>query len=229
MKIGKTGLLLRIALCMIVVFGLMACGNGDAENAANTQPDVEAASEDMDKNESEQNTSEISEEDTGKKEADQGKDTLVVYFSATGTTKEAAERIAVITDADIYEIVPSKPYSSADLDWNDDNSRTTIEMNDKNTRPEIGSEDISLEGYSTIYIGFPIWWGDAPRIMSTFVEKYSFEGKTVIPFCTSGRSGIGSSGDNLKELARSGNWLAGGRLDSGMSEEELQAWIDGLK
>ncbi len=167
--------------------------------------------------------------DSDKQETGTEKDTLVVYFSATGTTKRVAEKIANVTGADMYEIVPAEPYSSDDLDWNDDNSRTTTEMNDKDARPEIGSRDVSLDGYSRIFIGYPIWWGDAPRIVSTFVEKYSFEGKTVIPFCTSGGSGIGKSGDNLKEQAGSGSWLAGDKLDSGMSEDELQTWIDGLK
>ncbi len=206
-------LLLHIVLCMVLVSGLTACGGGKAGNTADTRSDVkEEASRDSDKQE------------TGTE-----KDTLVVYFSATGTTKRVAEKIANVTGADMYEIVPAEPYSSDDLDWNDDNSRTTTEMNDKDARPEIGSRDVSLDGYSRIFIGYPIWWGDAPRIVSTFVEKYSFEGKTVIPFCTSGGSGIGKSGDNLKEQAGSGSWLAGDKLDSGMSEDELQTWIDGLK
>jgi len=158
-----------------------------------------------------------------------GKDTLVVYFSATGTTKGVAEKIASITGADIYEIKPAQEYTSEDLDWNDSDSRTTHEQNDKSVRPEIGSETISLEGYSTIYIGFPIWWGEEPRIMDTFVESYDFDGITMIPFCTSSSSGIGMSGKNLESNAGSGNWLDGERFGGGVSEEELQAWIDGLQ
>ena len=158
-----------------------------------------------------------------------GKDTLVVYFSATGTTKGDAEKIASITGADIYEIKAAQEYTSEDLDWNDSDSRTTHEQNDKSVRPEIGSDSISLEGYSTIYIGFPIWWGEEPRIMDTFVESYDFDGKTMIPFCTSSSSGIGMSGKNLEANAGSGNWLDGERFGGGVSEEELQAWIDGLK
>ena len=142
------------------------------------------------------------------------KEVLVVYFSATGTTKRVAERIAELTNADIYEIVALNPYSSADLNWNDSNSITTIEMNDENARPEIGSEDIDISAYAKIYIGYPIWWGDAPRIMSTFVEKHNFDGMTVIPFCTSGGSGIGRSGSNLAGQAGSGNWQNGERLSS---------------
>ena len=158
-----------------------------------------------------------------------GKDTLVVYFSATGTTKGVAEKIASITGADIYEIKAAQEYTEADLDWNDSDSRTTHEQNDKSVRPEIGSDPVSLEGYSTIYIGFPIWWGEEPRIMDTFVESYDFDGKTMIPFCTSGGSGIGMSRKNLEKNAGSGTWKDGERLDSSISEDELKTWIDGIK
>ncbi len=158
-----------------------------------------------------------------------GKDTLVVYFSATGTTKGVAEKIAAITGADLYEIKAAQEYTSADLDWNDSDSRTTHEQNDKSARPEIGSDPVSLDGYSTIYIGFPIWWGEEPRIMDTFVESYDFDGITMIPFCTSGGSGIGMSGKNLESNAGSGKWLEGDRLNGSASEEELKAWIDGLQ
>ncbi|MBP3796163.1 MAG: flavodoxin [Ruminococcus sp.] len=157
-----------------------------------------------------------------------GSDTIVVYFSATGTTKGVAERIANVTDADIFEIVAAEPYSDADLDWNDKNSRTTIEMNDPDVRPAIANDTVDLNGYTTVYIGYPIWWGDAPRIMSTFVEAHSFDGKTVIPFCTSGGSSIGRSGSDLASKAGSGNWLDGDRLDAGISESEIQDWINGL-
>ena len=108
-------------------------------------------------------------------------------------------------------------------------SRSTREQNDKNVRPEIGSEDISLEGYTTIYLGFPIWWGEEPRILDTFVEKYSFDGITVIPFCTSGGSGIGRSGPNMETLAGTGTWLDGERLGGSASEADIQSWIEGVK
>ena len=156
-------------------------------------------------------------------------DVLVAYFSATGTTKGVAEKIAAITGGDLYEIVPAQPYSDADLNWNDRSSRSTIEQNDKSARPAIGSEQIDLSGYTTIYLGFPIWWGEEPRILDTFVEKYSFEGITVIPFCTSSSSGIGRSGPNMEALAGSGTWLDGKRFGASVSEADLQAWIEGLK
>lgn len=161
--------------------------------------------------------------------ASEGKSVLVVYFSATGTTKDVAEKIAAITDADLYEIKAAQEYTEADLDWHDDNSRTTKEQDDKSVRPEIGSDPVTLDGYTTIYIGYPIWWGEEPRIMDTFVESYSFDGVTMIPFCTSSSSGIGRSGTNLAENAGSGNWLDGQRFGAGASESEIQSWIDGLQ
>ena len=154
---------------------------------------------------------------------------LVAYFSATGTTKGVAERIASVTGGDLYEILAAEPYTAADLNYNDRSSRSTAEQNDKNARPQIGSEDISLEGYTTIYLGFPIWWGEEPRILDTFVEKYSFDGIRVIPFCTSGGSGIGRSGPNMQALAGSGTWLEGRRLSGNVSEADLQSWIGSLK
>mgnify|MGYP003232137861 FL=1 len=157
-----------------------------------------------------------------------GTETLVVYFSATGHTKAVAEKIADVTGADLYEIVPADPYCEADLDYNDDQCRANIEMNDQNVRPEIAGEPISLDAYSTIYLAYPIWWGDAPRIMSTFVESYDFSNQTIIPFCTSGSSKIDKSESNLKTQSGGGNWLAGSRLDADSSEEEIQSWIDGL-
>jgi flavodoxin len=111
----------------------------------------------------------------------------------------------------------------------DRKSRSSVEMKDPSARPEIGSDPISLEGYTTIYIGYPIWYGEEPRIMDTFVESYDFDGITMIPFCTSGGSGIGRSGQNLADNAGSGNWLAGDRLESGISEDKLKSWIEGLE
>lgn len=157
------------------------------------------------------------------------KSVLVVVFSATGTTLGVAKKIAAIENADLYEIKAAQEYTAADLNWNDKSSRTTKEQNDRSSRPAIGSETISLEGYEKIYIGFPIWWGEEPRILDTFVESYNFNGITLIPFCTSGSSGIGRSGKNLAERAGSGNWLDGKRFSGSVSESELRDWINGLK
>ena len=152
-----------------------------------------------------------------------------MYFSATGNTRSVAEKIASITNADIYEIKAAQEYTEADLNWNDSDSRTTKEQNDASARPEIGSDPVSLEGYKTVYIGCPIWWGEEPRIMDTFVESCDFSDITMIPFCTSSSSGIGRSGQNLADNAGSGNWLEGARFSGGASEDELESWIDSLK
>ena len=137
---------------------------------------------------------------------------LVAYFSVTGNTKKVAEKIAELTGADVYEIVPKIQYTDDDINWHNKISRTSIEQNDDKSRPEIGSPDIDISKYKTIYLGYPIWWGIAPKIMNTFVEKYNFDGIKVIPFCTSGSSGIGNSATNLSKLAGKGEWLAGERL-----------------
>ena len=154
---------------------------------------------------------------------------LVAYFSATGTTKGVAEKLASAVGGDLYEIVPAEPYSDADLNWNDRESRSTREQNDKSARPGIASEALDLSGYATIYVGYPIWWGEEPRIMDTFMESYDFSGKTMIPFCTSGGSGIGSSGRNMEQLTSGATWLDGSRFGGSVSEDELRAWADGLQ
>ena len=150
---------------------------------------------------------------------------LVVYFSATGTTRGVAEKIADLTGGDLAEIVPAQPYTAEDLNYNDRSTRATVEQNTPDARPEIADE-ISLEGYTTVYLGYPIWWGQAPRILSTFVEGHDFTGITVIPFCTSGGSGAGRTGETLGEQARTGTFLSSTRLSAGISEADLRAWID---
>ena len=154
---------------------------------------------------------------------------LVAVFSASGVTKRVGEEIARIAGADFYEIVPKEIYTSADLDWMNKKSRSSIEMNDPSARPKIAENSLDIASYDTVIVGFPIWWGEEPRILDTFVEKYSFEGITVIPFCTSGGSGIGRSGSNMEALAGSGTWLDGKRFSGNVSEADLQAWVDGLK
>ena len=153
--------------------------------------------------------------------------TLVVYFSATGTTRSVAEQIAALTGAGLFEIVPAEPYTAEDLNYGDHSTRATVEQNDPAARPEIANE-ISLEGCTTLYLGYPIWWGDSPRILSTFVESHDFTGITVIPFCTSGSSGPGRTGEALGELAGTGTFLTSTRLTRGMSDAELQDWINSI-
>ena len=153
---------------------------------------------------------------------------LVAYFSATNTTKGVAQKIASAVNADLYEITPQEPYTSDDLNYHNDSSRTSIEMNDPNARPAISGGVDNMDQYDIVFVGYPIWWGDAPRIMSTFVESYSFSDKTVVPFCTSGGSGVGSSASNLERQANSGNWLNGTRLNGSASDSDISGWINGL-
>ena len=214
---------LLTVLCLLL--GLAACGGTPESSTAATEPAPEQSTAATKEQAPEQTT--LAE--NGNTEAPAGGGTLVVVFSATGTTKKVAEMIAAITGADIYEIKAAEPYSDADLNWHDKESRTTKEQNDKTVRPAIGSDKLSFDAYSRIFIGYPIWWGEEPRIMDTFVESYSFDGLTVIPFCTSSSSGIGRSGKNLAENAGNGNWLDGKRFPGSVSENELRSWIEGLK
>ena len=169
-------------------------------------------------------TEPVPETDTGM----EGAKVLVAYFSATNTTEGVAEHIANGLNADLYEIVPEEPYTEADLNYNDDNSRSTIEMNDPSARPAISGSVENMEQYDIVFIGYPIWWGEAPRIVSTFMESYDFSGKTIVPFCTSGSSGIGSSDSNLEQLTSGADWLEGRRLNGSDSEETVMEWVNGL-
>ena len=153
---------------------------------------------------------------------------LVVVFSCTGTTNGVAEKIAALTGAELVDLVPAQPYTAEDLNYNDRSTRATVEQNTPDARPEIASE-ISLDGVTTLYLGYPIWWGQAPRIMSTFVESHDFTGITVVPFCTSGGSGAGRTGETLGEQAGTGTFLSSTRFSSGVSDSELQSWIDSHK
>ncbi len=157
-------------------------------------------------------------------------DTLVVYFSATGNTEEAAGYIAEITGGDLFALEPADPYTSEDLNWTNEDSRVVYEHDNPDARAvELVADTVdNWEDYDTVFIGYPIWWGIAAWPVDTFVEANDFTGKTVIPFCTSSRSGLGESGNLLEELAGTGNWLEGGRFSSGVTEETVQAWIDSL-
>ena len=152
---------------------------------------------------------------------------LVAYFSASGTTKKAAERLAKATGADLFEIKPKVPYSSADLNWMDKKSRSSVEMSDPSSRPEIAEELPHLADYDTVFLGFPIWWYVAPRIINTFVESYDFTGKTLVPFATSGGSGMGRTVDELRKLCLNANWKAG-KMVNGISDKALADWANTL-
>ena len=148
---------------------------------------------------------------------------LVAYFSASGTTKEAAERLATAAGADLFEIKPVVPYSSADLNWMDKKSRSSVEMNDPDSRPEIAETIPNMADYDTVFIGFPIWWYVAPHIIHTFLESYDFSEKTLVPFATSGGSGMGRTVEELRKLCPNADWKAG-KMMSGVSDQALAAW-----
>ena len=151
---------------------------------------------------------------------------LVAYFSAGGTTKKAAERLAKATGADLFEIKPKVPYSSADLNWMDKKSRSSVEMSDPSSRPEIAEKIPHLADYDTVFLGFPIWWYVAPRIINTFVESYDFTGKTIVLFATSGGSGLGKSAAGLWPSAPGARIVDGRLLNGRLSENELKSWIE---
>ena len=148
---------------------------------------------------------------------------LVAYFSASGTTKEAAERLAKAAGADLFEIKPAIPYTSADLNWMDKESRSSVEMNDPDSRLEIAETMPNMADYDTVFIGFPIWWYVAPHIIHTFLESCDFSGKTLVPFATSGGSGMGKTVDELRKLCPNADWKAG-KLVNGVSDQALAAW-----
>ena len=155
---------------------------------------------------------------------------LVVYFSCTGTTKGIAEKIASATEGDIYKITPAKAYTSKDLNYSNDSSRATKEQNNRKYRPQLKGRAANIKEYDYIFIGYPIWWGEAPRVLSTFMESYDFSGKTVIPFCTSGSSGIKTSVKVLKSQTQGkAKWRAGKRFDGGESLKTVKKWTDSLK
>ncbi len=152
---------------------------------------------------------------------------LVAYFSASGITKAVAERLAKAADADLFEIKPTVPYTSADLDWTNKKSRSSVEMSDQNSRPEIAEQLSNMEDYDTVFIGFPIWWYVAPTIINTFLESYNLSGKTIIPFATSGGSSMGKTVEVLKSLCPTANWKKGKMLNR-VSDAELKKWVDDI-
>ncbi len=154
--------------------------------------------------------------------------TLVAYFSATGTTARVAEKIAEITGGELYAITPAQPYTDADLDWHDKQSRSSVEMNDPKARPAIGGRKLDTAGFDTVFIGYPIWWNLAPRIIDTFIESHDLNGKVVIPFATSGGSTIGNSAAALKKACPEADWKEG-KLLNRASESSIREWIEGLK
>ena len=154
---------------------------------------------------------------------------LVAYFSASGETAKLAKTIADVTGGALFAIEPEQRYTAADLDWTDAKSRSSVEMNDPKSRPAIAHRVEDMAQYDTVFVGFPIWWYQAPRIIETFLESYDFAGKTVIPFATSGSSGMGKTDGILKACcAPQTQWRPGKRMSSGERAAAVQEWIDGL-
>jgi len=232
--------MIGIICMMAMLVCLTACGSSGGSQETDGKPDTPetTVSQQEETDESTDNgaAEPTEEQDTPVAEPTDTEETgegnskvLVAYFSATGTTKTLAEYAADAMGADLYEIVPEEPYTDDDLNYSDRNTRATVEQNDKNVRPAISGSVENMEQYEIVFLAFPIWWGEEPRIMDTFVEAYDFSGKTVVPFCTSGGSGIGSSGENMQSLSTGDAvWLDGERLDSSSSREDIIDWINGL-
>ena len=217
----KSKKLLSIILAGVTAIGLMSgCGSTN-QNSSSSNNDNKNA------NNTAESDSNVADDTTAA--ASNGK-TLVVYYSATGNTKNVAETIAQVTGGDLFEIEPKEPYTDDDLDWTNDDSRVSREHEDESSRDvELTSIEVpDWDSYDTVYIGYPIWWGIAAWPVDGFVKANDFTGKTVVTFCTAASSGIGQSGDLLEEMAGIGNWISGERFRSGATEDDIRAWIDGL-
>lgn len=152
---------------------------------------------------------------------------LVAYFSASGTTAKLAKTLAAAVGGDLYEIKPAAPYTGADLNWNNSKSRSSVEMNDRSSRPAIDTPVADMAQYDTVFVGFPIWWYEAPRIVQTFLESYDLSGKIVVPFATSGGSGMGKTADILQKSCPTARMLPGKRFRATASASELSSWVSG--
>lgn len=209
-------------LCITVLLLCMtACG---------TSKTIESSNEIQSRSENETTATEGTEQPdtTNNPSSESDSKILAAYFSATGNTRPIAETIAEFTGGDLFEIIPVEEYTDEDLNYNDDNCRANKEQNDKTVRPEISEMVENMEQYDVVLIGHPIWWGEEPRIIDTFMESYDFSGKTVVNFCTSGGSGIGTATKNMQELTPNANWLEGHRFETGASSPDVQEWLNGL-
>lgn len=208
--------LTALFLSLAMVFSLAACSNGNPASSVSSNSSEPSETESLPP----ANPDDESGAETGR--------TLVVYFSATGNTEEVANYIAQATGGDLFELEPAEPYTDEDLNWTVEGSRVNREHEDESLRniALIADTVENWDSYDTVFIGYPIWWGIAAWPVNTFVEANDFTGKTVIPFCTSSSSGLGQSGELLAELAGTGDWQEGQRFRSGVSEEDVQAWLD---
>lgn len=207
-----------------MALSLAACGTSASNETSAPDSSAPAASSEVQENTESAASAEETEsgEETGS--------TLVVYFSATGNTEQAAQYIADITGGDLFQLEPAEPYTDDDLNYGNEDSRVSREYADESLRDVELVEDTveNWEQYDTVFIGYPIWWGIAAWPVDGFVEANDFTGKTVIPFCTSASSGLGESGQLLAEMAGTGDWQEGMRFSSSVSEADVQEWIDSL-
>ena len=220
----------RLFSCLLagaMALSLAACGGSDS--AASDQTAEEQTQEET-TSPADTSTDTAAPEDSGGESTAESGSVLVVYYSATGNTENAASYIAQATGGDLFEITPAEPYTDDDLNWSDENSRVTQEYADESLRDvELTTTQVeNWDSYDTVFIGYPIWWGIAAWPVDGFVEANDFTGKTVIPFCTSSSSGLGESGDLLAELAASGDWQEGQRFRSSVSQEDVNEWVDSL-
>ena len=221
---------LSLVLTVALMITLAACGSTAGQGGSASAPEestpASSAPETPLANQPEDTTPPEDETPVGTDGS--GKKILIAYFSATNTTEGIANHLNEILDADLYEIVPETPYTSDDLNYNDSSSRSSKEMNDSSARPVISGSVDNMEQYDVIFLGYPIWWGEAPRIINTFLESYDLSGKTIAPFCTSASSPLGSSARNLQELTGNVTWLDGQRFSGGASVSDVQSWVDSL-
>ena len=223
--------LFTILITLTLLLGLTACGQVETQsNPGQSQTQQEGTSSKEESSTPNQSTPPaFSTPEAGESDVETPEDgVLVAYFSATGNTEGIAQHLQSILDADLYEIVPEVPYTSEDLNYSNDDCRATQEQNDPTARPAISGSVENMEDYEVIFLGYPIWWGDAPKIISTFLETYDFDGKTIVPFCTSGSSSIGSSADDLEALTQGATWLEGQRFSGSASQETISQWVDSL-
>ena len=228
---------IAILMGMMAAVSLTACDSGSTASSGGSDSSSAAESSAAESSSSASSSETVPEEpvseaepsaSAGGEDADGG--TLVVYFSATGNTEEAAGYIASLTGGDLFELEPVEPYTSEDLNYSDDNSRVSLEYADESLREvELVADTVeNWDDYDTVFIGYPIWWGIAAWPVDGFVEANDFTGKTVIPFCTSSSSGLGQSGELLAEMAGTGDWQEGQRFSSGVSEADVEEWLSGL-
>ena len=225
--------LTAIFFSLTLALGLAACGS-NASSAAQPVSSSPVSSEAVSSEASPASSAAASSDDNEAGfETQSAGSTLVVYYSATGNTEEAAGSIANLTGGDLFELVPVNPYTSEDLTWTDPESRVSTE-HDARVAGETVTVDLeqitpdNWDNYDTVFIGYPIWWGEAAWPVDGFVQANDFTGKTVIPFCTSSSSGLGESGTLLAEMAGTGDWLEGQRFSSGVSEDDVETWLNGL-